>query len=1123
VLCTLPGLFGMIWDALLAGMAGIFDNKMLFLAIVTGIVGILPVIKRLFSKSGADAGGGFFDGFKKRAIGIGDFMRGTMAAAGREVLREQKALQKQLLQINQQRRVLGAGNIGFGNRPLTDAMIKQAQKDLTALQSGYSKAQLAGMKFRYTVLQQIESFKKLSAASGTVVKGIGTIVKAFGQAATAALPAGRAASTGFIQTLKNGLSVGFTQVQMGFRQFWAGLKTIAKKNGTSAGTVLGQGLASGLTAAVGGFKAGQAAGGSAGSTALAALTAGLGGLAVGGPVVGAVAAGMTLVGAAFADVDEDAQNLAQHIGELASNLGDDLVAAMEAGVLTLNGLRDAFDFGELLQSTNVIETTANAIRDSMSPELRESFKAFGLTIADDVIPAFEKGGQSATVFNNEFGKAMGETIASSQAFNDEFKNNNDAVGQNRVALKQWVGLISEGAYTVDTLRDRLKTTTGVTDEQRATLLNLLDTHKDFFLSVEGIRRSVSTEAIAIYQAAKAAQTNAVIMGDLENAAKGAAGEMHGLARSEGTVESGSRDLQTNLQTVADRLEILGKNSEQAKALIDKLFDFGGGDFQNSMDDAMIAVDGLGQRIADDLAEGSDIGAAKARESLRSLGTNLSDVIKAGVEEGTILNPVDARNLTKDIFDAATAGLDPGSEAYRKIAEQYNAALAGVQPVIDAYKATQEAAKFQMLVQQYLDLHPTATLAEAEVVIKNRQITAEVTAKLTVARVELSTKTGQSAERNPEAFAAGLFGKWNKGIEIPATVKVGMPAPADVKTDFVPIGKAADEGVKKGVRDNKQIVIAEMRRLALDAKQAAEVALGIRSPSKVFAEIGKNVMLGFVNGVNTTAQEASDAARATVNAAIDAAVNSMDAGKAAMTTAAQTLFAGLTGSDAAAVGGGGPLAAMTSLGAITTAVQSFQSQVASAAQTAWDTAMKKPSEMTAADLNLLGESYVSLNATDVLGTQNLASLTSVLDSIASYGETLIGQGRPVQEVIDIVNQQVDAFYDMAVGMGFNSTQLAALIDQLGLSGDALDAFMGQLADIGEAAGNAEPNRLPTVPVVDVPDTTTATTATATTTTASTEGRSMQMSRTQINNIELHLPYADPQAVALAVANRAATLV
>lgn len=1182
VIDNLPGLLGMIWDAFLAGLMAIWDNKGVFLMIVAGVVAAMPMLKALFGKAGSDAGSGFFGGLKKSAVGVLDFMRGTARAAGREVEREQQVFKKRLAEINRDRRVMGAGTISFGARPITEKALKAAEKDLRALQEGYSKAQLAGMRFRATVEQQVASFKKLAAASAVVVRGVGTMVKGLGQAAMSLAGQFRGGGTSAMQALQNGFSIGAVQVQTGFRRFWGELKKIAKEQGTSVGAVAGQTLANAAVAAIGGFMAGKAAGEAGGigagvlTSALSGLTAGL---ATGNAVVGVATAGFGLLGSAIGAAKKETQQFQAFIKSFSDSFKSDLVAAVEQGNIALGALRSGLNFSDVVASTGGAASIASQIASNLNTDVLATLAGLDINIGRDIVPSLVAADGDVQKFSESFQKSMFEAQASSDEFKTAFGNDSGAVsgyltqmmanGEGLANLQTRVTTLTQeiGGAT----QNNMDSATLALKRNELALVQLMVTNSEVIRPMFDTNKAVKDQAKAVFEAAKEASDYAQVTADLEKAAANATDEFHGLGNA--MKSAGSRDLQTNLDEVAKRIEILGKNSEEAKALIDELFDFGGGNFQNTVDDALIAVDQLGQRIADNLADGSDVGAAKARENLRTLGTNLSEVIKAGVDEGTILNPADAMRLTKGIFDAATAGLDPGSEAYKKIAEQYNAALAGVQPVLDAAKATQQAARFQMLVQEYLDTHPNSTLVEAEVAIKNREITAEVTAKLTVARVELSTKTGQSAERNPEAFAAGLFGNWAKGIDIPAKVKVEPPLSKDVRDDFVPIGKAADEGVKKGVRDNKQIVIAEMRRLALDAKQAAEFALGIRSPSKVFGEIGKNVvvgfaegvedhtarsikattdmainaietardelgvqspstvfkdigkdvMLGFADGMEGGAQAAADAARTAVQTVVDAAIAGVDAGKAAMTSATQTLFAAMTGSDAAAIGGGGPLAAITALGSITTATQSFQSQVASAAQTAWDTAMKNPSEMTAADLNILGESYVSLNATDVLGAQNLASLTSVLDSISSYGETLIGQGRPVQEVIDIVNQQVDAFYDMAVGMGFNATQLSNLIDQLGLSGEALNAFMQQVADIGEEAANTQPNRLPYVPVVTTPavNTTTATASTS----ASTEAKSgtMQVTKSQTNNITVQLPYGDPQAVALAVANKVAVLV
>lgn len=1336
VIDNLPGLLGMIWDAFLAGLGAIWDNKMIFMTIATALLVVLPNLKRMFSRAGTDAGGGFFSGvrnsIKGAAVGTFDFIRGTFQMAGREVQREQKKMQKQLSAINRERRVMGAGNIGFGNRPLTDQMLKNAERDLKALQDGYSKAQLAGMRFRYAIDQQYQSFRRLSAAMGTIGKGIGTMVGSIGQAFKTLTPIGRTAGTSFSQTLKSGLDVGFMQIRTGFRAVWTEMKKIAKEQGTSVGKVAGQTVAGGIVSAVGGFMAGRGAAEAGGmgaglfASAMSGLTAGL---ATGNPIIGVAAAGFGLLGSAIGESKRQAEQFKGFIKSFSDTFKKGLVDAIESGIVTLKYFKEEMDFKGVLAAIGGDVQVTNQIGENLDKKVIAKLAEIGINLGRDVLPLLKQANGDLDKFATLFGQRMFDLTTSSQDWRNAF-------GDDSAAVSKYIQQMMANGEDMMNLRTRISTLTNeigsatingtdaatlAAKKQELALIELMVAHDNLVQPVFETNSAIKDQAKAIFESAKEAMNYAAVTADLGKATEHTGswiGKMN-KALQEGTQ---SKDVEANLAEVAKRIEILGVNADEAKGLIDDLFDFGGGDFQQTLDQALIAVEGIGPRISGQLELGTATGAANVRENLRTLGSNLSDVIKAGIDEGTILNPADAMRLTKDIFDAATAGLDPGSDAYKQIADKYNQAISGVQPVIDAAKATEEAAKFQAKVEEYIKNSPIPiTLGEAEAQVKNMEITAEVTAKLKMKSVELSDKTGKSMERNPEAFAAGLLGKWNEGIDVSAKVKVETPDTSKVKSDFVPVGTAVDQGVVKGVHDSKSLVMSEMERLARDAitrvkrvmgiqspskvfqkighqvvagftlgiggrigrstqvasdlaknavdavsqqtadmkidvppvtsvdvpalkaqqmmlpidvkhvmtssgdlaptvpsidrqqvdmsvdvrrqindvqrlvpdvpafgkqkvdipveigrslvdgdgkrqiaamrrsmmasmtsvgeaataglidgmsgsidlvaSSAAEIAkmaettmqdeLGIQSPSTVFKGIGSNVMLGFVNGIEGGAKAAADAAKTAVQTVIDAAVAGMDAGQAAFRSAATELFAGLTGSDAAAIGGKGPLAAITSLGSVTTAFQSFQAQVASSAQTAWETAKKPLAEMTAADLNILGESYVSLNATDVLGAQNLSSLTSVLDSIAAYGETLIAQGTPIDEVINLVGDQVSSFYDMAVSLGFNGDQLNSLIDQLGLSEEALASFGDEVANIGQSAVDAAPHTLPTVPVVTVPSTSTA----ARNTPSSTEGKStmMPVNKTQINNIELHLPYGDPQAVALAVANKSAVLV
>jgi len=1182
VIDNLPGLLGMVWDAFMAGLGAIWDNKAIFLTIAAGLIMIMPLIRRMFGRAGSEAGGGFFGGLKGAATGSVDFVRGVFRAAGSEVEREQKTMRKRLADINRERRVMGAGNIGFGNRPLTDKMLKTAESDLKALQDGYSKAQLAGMRFRYALDQQFQSFRRLGSAMGKIATGVGTMARSFGQALKTLTPAGRAAGTSFTQALKTGLDLGFTQMRVGFRAVWTEMKKIAKDQGTSVGKVAAQTVAAGIASSVGGFMASKAAGESGGfragllTSAMSGLTAGL---ATGNPIIGVATAGFGLLGAAIGDAKKKAEDFKNLVKGFSQMFKGELVDAIEKGVVAFNNFKEGLDFKGVVGAIGVDTAITNQIYENIGEGPRKLIDEYNMSIRTDLLPMLKEANGDVDKFARLFSQKMYDVTTSSKQFRDGF-------GKDTIAVAKYIKQMIDSGEGWDNLVTRsntlamsiaaMKASVGADPaniallENERRIVDLAWAHKDLVKPLFDTNSEITKQAKAIFDAADEAMRYARITADVGKASQHTEswiGKMNKALR-EGTKVT---DVEENLTEVAKKIEILGVNADQAKGLIDQLFDFGGGNFQESVDNALVAVEGIGPRISGQLELGTKVGAANARENLRTLGRSLSDVIKTGIDTETILTPADAMMLTKDIFDAATAGLDPGSEAYKKIADEYNRALAGVQPVIDAAKASEQAAKFQEKVKAYLEAHPQEglTIADAEFAVKSQELALDVEVKLKMKSVALSDSTGKSIERNPEAFAAGVFGKWSDGVELPAKVKVEKPKTDQVKTDFIDVGKAADEGVKKGVRDNKAIVISEMRALAIAAKLEAERALGVRSPSKVFAEIGKNVVRGLAVGISSS-DEATDAigrvtsdsiemsektlgirspsrvfqnigkmigeglrkgiedsSQSVVDAAVQVVNNiiaNVNGAISAGTATVSTLWAGLTGTDAAAPGGRGPNAAQTALGTVTTSFNSMLGSLAGSAQSLWD-ATAAGMGATAQQLDIQGESSVSLNAADVLGAQNLATISSYLNDIADYGETLLATGHPLSEVTATISNYVDQFTQTLVSMGFNADQINTLVDQLGLSSDALEAFGQQVAEIGDIAANTTvPTVLPpvTMPASTSPKQAFTSMQTATTNVVNnaTNQTTNETSTVKNVNIELHTPTGDPQATALAVANRLA---
>ena len=69
-----------------------------------------------------------------------------------------------------------------------------------------------------------------------------------------------------------------------------------------------------------------------------------------------------------------------------------------------------------------------------------------------------------------------------------------------------------------------------------------------------------------------------------------------------------------------------------------------------------------------------------------------------------------------------------------------------------------------------------------------------------------------------------------------------------RTTFYMAGKFLVEGLAQAIRDYTPIAVAAARALAAAVAAASQGALGISSPSRVFMDIGKNTVLGFVNGI-----------------------------------------------------------------------------------------------------------------------------------------------------------------------------------------------------------------------------------------------------------------------------------
>lgn len=106
------------------------------------------------------------------------------------------------------------------------------------------------------------------------------------------------------------------------------------------------------------------------------------------------------------------------------------------------------------------------------------------------------------------------------------------------------------------------------------------------------------------------------------------------------------------------------------------------------------------------------------------------------------------------------------------------------------------------------------------------------------------------------------------------IKIDQIKKAWMSVDWGGIGKNIMQGITNGINSGIAWIINAARSAAQAALNAAKGLLGIRSPSTVFAGIGKNMMAGMAKGINNNSgmavQATSKAVSATVPAATTAA-------------------------------------------------------------------------------------------------------------------------------------------------------------------------------------------------------------------------------------------------------------
>lgn len=1075
VITNLPKLVSMIGDGLLAGLGAVLSNPEIILAAIA----IGPLAARLFQRFrgvGESAGSGLSVGLRTKLADAGGFLSGLFGGSGSAAAKAKASLKKELDGINREITALGGKKLGFGFN-LNDQSIVKARDALTKLKSGFTDAEIAGRKFRQSIEQGLTAVGGIVGGLGKALGGVAKLIAAPFKAVIdsgALNQFGGLGAKSFLTSLKDGLSSGASLIAQGLKGAWSALRTLAQEQGRSIGGVIGGAIGSAAMIGLSAFVGGKAEGAAGGNGAFGALTAGLTGLALGGPVIGLASAGVSLIGTAIGHASREAKRFKELVKQVASALRDDLKKAAEDGTISIEKLTTGMvGIGDV----SGLAAFRQTVKDALGADGIEALDKFGLTWETDLKPIFESGGDLDVIKQK-----MRDTFFSAAGSSDEFAAR---FGKNAGKVAQVLADIARpgGPTTID---------------------DWVDASAAGFDTVEG-RFASAIKAQAGYL-----QGVLDTSGDLTKAAdatKKALDDINASSRVFADFKPGT--VVGSLDTVEKHVRAINDITLVANDQLDALFNQGVTPAALAQAKAISAAANLGQSLQSTATNGgmNQVTAANFTINKAELSKTIGDALR-DAPAGTIVDDASARAYVQPIIDAYLSGItDPALAA--QIKADLEKSLPALFPTFDNKKTADASAAEAQKISDYMtknfpavditkfDFNTAKALTDLGLTVDDvKQYVAdhpalagvtfdEQAAALVGSKMAGATQEGYAASQHP--------------LPMP-TPTVDLTA---AHTKGAGLGAAIANGTKDGIDAKIAVVVAKAVKMVNDSIDAAKFAARVRSPSRKFYEIGQFIGQGLANGIADTTQDVTSVVSKVVEDAIKAATEKAGGISTAMSTASAALFGALVGSGA----GLNTTAPLTNAQAgITNAVQSLLSTVGSNAQTVWDVNAKKAKDLTAADKNILGESAFSLNVNDVIGASNLQALTGAFDAIATLGQTLLAQGQDANTVAATLQRQVEDLIRTAVNLGFSQADVLALADSLGLSSDALAAFIQQLNDVQNAVPAAtNPNRLPDVGLMTpgVP--------------ISKHGQTRHV------EVNVYPQTTDPSAIALGVANRLARIV
>lgn len=149
------------------------------------------------------------------------------------------------------------------------------------------------------------------------------------------------------------------------------------------------------------------------------------------------------------------------------------------------------------------------------------------------------------------------------------------------------------------------------------------------------------------------------------------------------------------------------------------------------------------------------------------------------------------------------------------------------------------------------------------------------------------------------------------------------------------------------------------------------------------------------------------------------------------------------------------------------------------------------------LNEMQRSLTSLSQGLEQGRANIATLTGQLTDVRELGQAMLAAGTPIDSVIVQMKNYRNSIVQQARAFGFNAAEINKLVETVGLSDSALAEFVRQMREFDKAVREGQrPDVTSPIAPQDAGD------------------------RPVVENMNIYLPYGDPEAVGLGVANRLA---